>query len=139
MMMAASTMGATAFQKGLGAMHALSHPVGAVLDAHHGLSNAVFMPYVLSFNEAAISARISALARYIGLSSATFAGFLDWVLGLRERLDIPHTADALGVREEHIADLAARAAADPTAGGNPIPVDADALGELYRRALVGTV
>ncbi len=137
MMMAASSMGATAFQKGLGAMHALAHPVGAVLDAHHGLTNAVFMPYVLTFNRPAIAERIGDLARYIGLDQPTFAGFHAWVLGLRERLGIPHTADALGVTEELIADLGRRAAADPSAGGNPIPVDAAALSGLYRQSLRG--
>lgn len=137
MMMAASSMGATAFQKGLGAMHALSHPVGAVLDAHHGLTNAVFMPYVLSFNAPAIAERIGNMARYIGLEEASFEGFLDWVLGLRSRLQIPHTSDALGVTEALIDDLGTRAAADPSAGGNPIPVDAAALRMLYRRSLVG--
>jgi alcohol dehydrogenase class IV len=118
-------------------MHALSHPVGAVLDAHHGLTNAVFMPYVLRFNAPVISERISDLARYIGLEDASFEGFHGWVLGLRERLQIPHTADALGVTEALIDDLGHRAAADPSAGGNPIPVDAAALSGLYRQSLVG--
>ena len=139
MMMAASSMGATAFQKGLGAMHALSHPVGAVLDAHHGLTNAIFMPYVLAFNAPVISDRIGDLARYIGLENANFDGFLAWVLGLRERLDIPHTADALGLTTDLIEDLGRRAAADAAAGGNPIPVDAAALSGLYAQSLSGTL
>ncbi|MFT5681131.1 MAG: alcohol dehydrogenase class IV [Myxococcota bacterium] len=137
MMMAASSMGATAFQKGLGAMHALSHPVGALLNAHHGLTNAVFMPYVLAFNKSAIEDRIGDLARYIGLEKQSFEGFLEWVLLLRERLSIPHTSDNLGVTEALVDDLGRRAAADPSAGGNPIPVDVEALSGLYRQSLLG--
>ena len=121
-MMAASTMGATAFQKGLGAIHSLSHPVGAVYDTHHGLTNAVFMPYVLAFNRKAIEDKIVALARYIGLKDASFTGFLDWVLALRQELFVPHTLKDLGVADDRIDMLAEMATADPSAGTNPIPV-----------------
>lgn len=136
-MMAASSMGATAFQKGLGAMHALSHPVGAVLDTHHGLTNAVVMPYVLSHNRQAIEERLDRLGRYLGLSVPGFDGFLEWILDLRREIGIPHTLSSLGVTEEHAAELAPAAAADPSAGGNPIPVDAEALEGLYLRAIKG--
>jgi alcohol dehydrogenase class IV len=141
-MLAASLMGATAFQKGLGAMHALSHPVGAVTDAHHGLCNAVFMPYVLAFNGPAIVERLDGLARYLGLSSQTGAGpeaVLNWVLALRSELRIPHGADALGVTQDLIEQLAAMAVEDPSAGGNPVPLDVAATRKLLQAALAGDV
>jgi alcohol dehydrogenase class IV len=137
--MVAASMGATAFQKGLGAIHALSHPIGAVLDAHHGLTNGVVMPYVLAFNRSAIESRIGDVARYLGLPRADFAGFLDWTLRLREELAIPHTTAALGMREEHLDRFAQLAANDPTAPGNPITVGAAELREMYAAALVGRV
>ncbi len=90
-MMVASTMGAAAFQKGLGGMHAMSHPCGAVLDTHHGLTNAVVMPYVLDFNRSSIEDRLTALARYLDLANPSFDTVLDWVPALREKLSIPNT------------------------------------------------
>src|SRR4029079_14572199 len=93
-MMAAAAMGATSFQKALGAIHALSHPVGSLYDTHHGLTNGVFMPYVLVFNRKAIDDRIKRLAAYLGLESS-FEAFLDWVLALRVEVDIPHTLAGL--------------------------------------------
>ena len=90
-MMAAATMGAVAFQKGLGAIHALSHPVGAIYDTHHGLTNAVFMPYVLAFNRPAIADKMERLARYLGLPDPGFDAVLRWILDLRSTLDIPPT------------------------------------------------
>src|SRR5690606_25939620 len=89
-MMSAAAMGATAFQKGLGAIHSLSHPVGSLYDTHHGMTNAVFMPYVLTVNQDAIEARIGRLAAYCGLPP-TFEAFLHAVLALRQKLDVPHT------------------------------------------------
>jgi alcohol dehydrogenase class IV len=138
-MMAAAAMGATAFQKGLGAIHSLSHPVGAIYDSHHGLTNAVFMPYVLVFNRAAIEKRIAAVARYLGLAQPTFGGFLEWVLKLRQDLQIPHTCRELGVEEKRLDELSRMAAEDPTAGGNPVALDAAKLKGLYERALAGRV
>lgn len=88
-MLAAASMGAIAFQKGLGAIHALSHPVGAIYDTHHGLTNAVFMPYVLAFNRSAVEVKLARAAAYIGLKDASFDGFLAWVLELRQQLKIP--------------------------------------------------
>jgi alcohol dehydrogenase class IV len=137
--MAAASMGAAAFQKGLGAIHALSHPLGAALDAHHGETNGVFMPYVLAFNRPAIERRIAAVARYLDLPRPDFDGFLEWVLRLREEIGIPHTTAALGMRPEHVATFAERAAVDPTAPGNPVPLDPAALRDLYQRALAGQV
>jgi alcohol dehydrogenase len=136
-MMAASMMGATAFQKGLGAIHALSHPVGARFHAHHGLLNAVFMPYVLAFNAAAIRERIERLARFVGMKDPSLPGFVRWVLALRERIGIPHTLAELGVGEEDVPALVPLAVSDPTAGGNPVPLDEAALDGLFRRSLRG--
>ncbi len=136
-MLIASTMGATAFQKGLGAMHSLSHPAGAVLDTHHGLTNAVVMPYVLAFNRGEIETKMTDLARYLDLPKPSFGAVLDWVLGLRERIGIPHTLAQIGVAEEHIAQLAPMAAVDPSAATNPIPCTADNMAALYRRCIRG--
>src|SRR5436190_522278 len=113
-MLAASQMGSTAFQKGLGAIHSLSHPVGATLDTHHGLTNAVAMPYVLKFNRPAIDDKVQRLARWLGLRNPTFDGFMDWSLELRRQIGIPHTLAALGVKESHLDALAEMAAVDPT-------------------------
>ena len=88
-MMVASSMGATAFQKGLGAMHSLSHPCGALLDSHHGLTIGIVMPYVLAFNRPAIDERMTALARYLDLPSPSFQAVLDWVLALRQEMASP--------------------------------------------------
>jgi len=136
-MLAAASMGATAFQKGLGAIHALSHPLGAVYDVHHGLTNAVVMPYVLVFNRRAIEARAVRLARYLGLAEPTFDGLLDWVLELRRALDIPHTLADLGVSEDEVPRLAPMAAADPSCGGNPLTVGEAELASLFRKAIRG--
>lgn len=136
-MMVASTMGATAFQKGLGAMHALSHPCGALFNTHHGLTNAVVMPYVLVFNREPIEERLTALARYLGLESPSFDAVVDWVLSLRQQIGIPHTLEEIGIKLDHVAELAPMAALDPSCGGNPIAVDETSLAELYRRAITG--
>lgn len=136
-MLVASAMGASAFQKGLGAMHALSHPVGGVFDRHHGLTNAVVMPYVLVFNRPAIEAKLTALARYLDLPKPSFAAVLDWVLALRRDIAIPHTLAELGVSEARVDVLAQMAAIDPAGGGNPRPLDRAVLAELYRRAIAG--
>jgi len=138
-MMAASTMGAAAFQKGLGAMHALSHPCGAVLDTHHGLTNAVVMPYVLVFNRPVIEERMTALARYLGLSDPSFRAVLDWILALREEIGIPSDLAALGVTEAQIDTLAAMAVVDPSAGSNPIPLTKENLTVLFRKAVRGRI
>jgi alcohol dehydrogenase len=138
-MMSAAAMGATAFQKGLGAIHSLSHPVGAIYDAHHGLANAVFTPYVLVHNRPAIEDRLDRLARWLGFNGNGYTAILDWILELRSLFSIPHTADALGVEEHRLEELAAMAADDPTAGSNPVPVDAAAMLKLYRAAMAGTM
>ena len=136
MMLVASAMGATAFQKGLGAIHSLSHPIGAVYDTHHGLTNAVVMPYVLVFNRQAIEPKIERLAAWLGIEGG-FAGFLGWILALRAELGIPHTLRELGVPTERFDELATMAVADPTAGGNPEPLDRAAANRLLAEAYSG--
>jgi alcohol dehydrogenase class IV len=135
-MMAAAAMGATAFQKALGAIHALSHPVGALYDTHHGMTNAVFMPYVLVFNRPAIQEKIARLAAYLGLPPS-FDAFLDCVLDLRRRIGVPHTLDGLGVDDGKAETIAAMAPDDPTAGGNPIPLTRTAALRIFSDALEG--
>jgi alcohol dehydrogenase len=137
-MMSAAAMGATAFQKGLGAIHALSHPVGALYDTHHGMTNAVFMPYVLMVNKPVIEAKIARLAAYLGLAP-NFDAFLHAVIGLRLRLDVPHTlADFKvdGSKRDLIGDMAI---VDPTAGGNPLELTKDRALEIFDRAMEGRV
>jgi alcohol dehydrogenase class IV len=137
-MMAAAAMGATAFQKGLGAIHALSHPIGALYDTHHGLTNAVLMPYVLAFNRKAIEDKVKRLAAAIGLRP-NFRAVLAWVLDLRAAIGIPHTLRDLGVGNERIDRIVAMAPEDPTAGGNPLPLDKRAARTILRRALDGRI
>ena len=136
-MLAAATMGATAFQKGLGAIHALSHPCGAVHDTHHGLTNAVVMPYVLAFNRPAIEHRMTALARYLDLPNPSFDAVQDWVLALRAELDIAPTLAELGIRAEHIDELTPMAAIDPSCGGNPVPVGEPELRRMFEMSVSG--
>jgi len=137
-MMSAAAMGATAFQKGLGAIHALSHPVGALYDTHHGLTNAVFMPYVLIYNRSAIETKIERLAAYLGLTGR-FDAFLEWVLGLRRDLGVPHTLEGLKIGPERFDEMSAMAPEDPTAGGNPVPITQDTARHLYEEALAGRI
>jgi alcohol dehydrogenase len=135
-MMSAAAMGATAFQKALGAIHALSHPVGALYDTHHGLTNAVFMPYVLAFNRPVIEDRIARLSAYLGLTP-TFDAFLGWVLELRAEIGIPHTLAGLKVDDAQFDLMSRMAPQDPTAGGNPVPIDEAICRRLYENALIG--
>jgi alcohol dehydrogenase class IV len=135
-MMSAAAMGATSFQKALGAIHALSHPVGSLYDTHHGLTNGVFMPYVLVFNRKAIEDRIVRLAAYIGLKPR-FRAFLDFVLELRAETGVPHTLAGLGVGDEKVDTIVEMAPNDPTAGGNPVPLDKRAARTILNRALQG--
>ncbi|WEJ58281.1 iron-containing alcohol dehydrogenase [Devosia sp. FJ2-5-3] len=137
-MMSAAAMGATAFQKGLGGIHALSHPVGALYDTHHGMTNAVFMPYVLISNKSAIEGRIARLAAYLGLTPS-FDAFLHAIVGLRLRLDVPHTLRDFGVGEEKREQIADMAIVDPTAGGNPVELTRERALEIFDRALEGRV
>ena len=135
-MMAAAAMGAAAFQKALGAIHALSHPVGVLHNTHHGMTNAVFMPYVLMFNRSAVEEKLARVAAYLGLKR-TFTSFLDWVLELRARLGVPHTLAAFGVDARHAERIAEMAPHDPTAGGNPVPLDAAGARRIFDAAMEG--
>jgi alcohol dehydrogenase class IV len=136
-MLAAASMGATAFQKGLGAIHSLSHPVGAIYNAHHGETNGVVMPYVLAFNRPAIEERMTRLARYLGLPQPGFRAVLDWVLALRAEIGIPHTLAALGVKESDLDRLTPMAVDDPSTGGNPVPAGAAEMRRMFEMALRG--
>lgn len=136
-MMCAASMGATAFQKGLGSIHALSHPVGSLYDTHHGLTNAVFMPYVVQFNRKAIEDKTARLAGYLGLKRQSFTGFLDWVLDLRQTLDIPHTLKDLGVPLNELDRLAAMSAVDPCAAENPIKMGPPEMRRVLDAAIEG--
>jgi alcohol dehydrogenase class IV len=136
-MLVASSMGATAFQKGLGAMHSLSHPCSANLNTHHGLTNAVVMPYVLEWNRAALDEKMTRLAAWLGLADTSFAGVLQWVLDLRREIGIPHTLAVIGVKEEHAKPFAPQAFNDPSTGGNPIPVTERDFEQLYLNCIRG--
>jgi alcohol dehydrogenase class IV len=136
-MMVASSMGATAFQKGLGAMHSLSHPCSANLNTHHGLTNAVVMPYVLAWNRPALEDKMKRLAAFLGLREHSFAGVLGWILELRKTIDIPHTLADLGVGDAHAAQFAPQAFADPSTGGNPIAMTTEHFATLYRQCIRG--
>lgn len=135
-MLTAASMGAVAFQKGLGAIHALSHPVGATFDTHHGTTNATFMPYVLLANRPAIESTIDRLAAYTGIAGG-FEGFVDHVVDLRASLDVPHTLIDLGVDPGAIDTIVADAVVDPTAFTNPVPVDADYAASVFEAACAG--
>jgi alcohol dehydrogenase class IV len=135
-MMAAAAMGATAFQKALGAIHALSHPVGVLHNTHHGMTNAVFMPYVLMFNRSVVEEKLARVAAYLGLTPS-FTAFLDWVLALRAQLNVPHTLAAFGVDARHAERIAAMAPHDPTASGNPLPLDAIGARRIFDAAMEG--
>ncbi|HXV39840.1 MAG TPA: iron-containing alcohol dehydrogenase [Steroidobacteraceae bacterium] len=136
-MLIASSMGATAFQKGLGAMHSLSHPCGANLDTHHGLTNAVVMPFVLAWNRRAIEPKMERLAAWLGLKGKGYAAVFDWILALRESIGIPKTLAALGVQEKHAAEFAPQALADPSTGGNPLPMTVADFEKLYLNCIRG--
>jgi alcohol dehydrogenase class IV len=135
-MLAAASMGATAFQKGLGAMHAISHPCSVHYDCHHGLTNAVVMPYVLVYNRPVIEDRIDLLARYLGLGDG-FDAVQQWVLELREEIGIPHRLSDIGVPADAAAFLAPLAEADALTGLNPRPIAAADYLTLYEQALAG--
>jgi alcohol dehydrogenase class IV len=138
-MLAASSMGAVAFQKGLGAMHAMSHPCSSLRGTHHGLTNAVVMPYVLAHNRAAVEDRLAALARYLDLPGHSATSVIDWTLALRKRIGIPQTLKEIGVDTDIIPEAADMAEHDPSSGGNPVPMKARDYEGLYRKAIAGTL
>ncbi|VXB25305.1 putative alcohol dehydrogenase [Pseudomonas sp. 8AS] len=136
-MLAAAAMGATAFQKGLGGMHALAHPIGALYDTHHGMTNAVLMPYVLKFNRRVIEERITRLAAYLGLFNPGFDSFLELVMHLRRDTGVPHSLAELGVDDNQTALIAQMAVVDPSAAGNPQPLSEADCATLFSAALKG--
>src|SRR5450631_4273614 len=136
-MLAAASMGATAFQKGLGGVHAIAHPVGSWFNTHHGLTNAVILPYVMMFNRNAIADKTEVIARVLDLPARGFDGFLTWVLQLRRELGIPHSLAGIGVSAEKATIIGREAAIDPSAGGNPVPVEASHLEHIFRAAVDG--
>ncbi|WP_425051356.1 iron-containing alcohol dehydrogenase [Psychromarinibacter sp. S121] len=133
-MMSAAAMGATAFQKGLGAIHSLSHPIGAHHHTHHGTTNAVFMPVVLKFNADAIRGRFDRAAAYLGIAGG-FDGFCDFVDDFNDSLGIPKTLSALGVENPDLDVLTADALKDPSCGGNPVKMTAENTRPLYEAVL----
>ncbi|MEM7196238.1 MAG: iron-containing alcohol dehydrogenase [Pseudomonadota bacterium] len=133
-MLVASAMGATAFQRGLGAMHALAHPLGALYDAHHGLLNAILMPYVLKANRHVIEKRVVRLANYLDLP-ASFDGFLDWILELRVSIGIQNTLLEIGINTDRVEEIGHMAVADPSASTNPIQFTAAEYSEILTSAI----
>ena len=137
-MLVSSMMGSTAFQKGLGAIHSLSHPINAVNDVHHGLSNAIFMPYVVKFNQSQIEERIFFLSKYIDLENQSFDGFLQWILDLRNQLDIPHTLKDLNINFD-FDKLSKMALVDPSTSTNPLDLNEDDMKALYISSYEGNL
>ena len=135
-MLVASTMGATAFQRGLGAIHALSHPLGGLYDAHHGLLNAIVMPYVLKANKKAIEKDIAKAAAYLGIKGG-FDGFMKWILKLRKDLGIPNKLADIGIDTKRLDEIAAMAVKDPSAGGNPIAFTQAQYKTLAKKCILG--
>ena len=137
-MLTAASMGSTAFQKGLGAIHSLSHPVNALNNVHHGLSNAIFMPYVLTFNKKEIEQRIIKLCEYLDLKHKSFDGFLNWTLNLRKELNIPHKlSEVIDEKDFDIERLSKMALADPSTGGNPKKLTVDDMRTMYQHSMQG--
>ena len=137
-MLVASSMGSTAFQRGLGAMHALAHPLGALYDAHHGMLNAILMPYVLQANYSAIKTHISRLARYLELEP-DFDAFMNWVLALRAQIGIPHQLSAIIPDANRLEEIGTMAVVDSAASTNPILHDAATYSQIARDAYKGAL
>ena len=138
-MLVCSSMGATAFQKGLGAMHALAHPLGALYNAHHGMLNAILMPYLLQANRSEIEQRIERLTQYMGLEECGFTGFMNWVLNLREQLSIPHTLADIDIDDSRAEMVGKMAVEDPSSGGNPISFSAGEYQQIFINAVKGVL
>jgi alcohol dehydrogenase class IV len=136
-MLAAASMGATAFQKGLGGVHAIAHPVGAHFNTHHGLTNAVLLPYLIVHNRRAIETQLPVIARTLNLSGEPFAAVFGWVLGFRKRLNIPHSLAEIGVTLRNPDTIGHEASLDPSAAGNPRPTDAADYARIFRSAVKG--
>ena len=136
-LIAAPSMGSTAFQKGLGAIHSLSHPLNAKFNIHHGLSNAIFMPYVLTFNREAIEERIISICDYLNLSKS-FNSFLEWILDLRKELEIPHKlSDVIDINKLDIDELSEMALNDPSTASNPKTLTISDMKIIYKNSISG--
>lgn len=138
-MLVCSSMGATSFQKGLGGMHALAHPLGALYNAHHGMLNAILMPYVLQANRSKIEKRIERVTQYLGFTTPGFDGFLNWTISLREELGIPHTLEGIDIDEAKAQTVGQMAVEDPSSGGNPISFTAKEYEQIFTYAVRGTL
>jgi alcohol dehydrogenase class IV len=137
-MLTAASMGSTAFQKGLGAIHSLSHPVNALNNIHHGLSNAIFMPYVLTFNKDIIEQKIIKICHYLELKDRSFDGFVNWVLDLRKKLDMPHKlSEVIDEKDFDLNRLSKMALADPSTGGNPKKLTENDMKIMYQHSMTG--
>ncbi|MDH3327444.1 MAG: iron-containing alcohol dehydrogenase [Gammaproteobacteria bacterium] len=137
-MLCASLMGATAFQKGLGAMHALAHPLGATFDAHHGLLNAILMPYVLQHNADVIEEKMQRLGNALDLKDNTSSGVISWVLQLRKEIGIPHTLKEIGISEDKLTEIAEKAVNDPSSSGNPKKMSKADYEKVLLAAIIGS-
>ena len=136
-MLAAASMGSTAFQKGLGAIHSLSHPVNAQFNVHHGLSNAIFMPYVLTFNKKEISERIVSICDYLGLEKS-FDSFMQWIMDLRIEFNIPHKlSDVVDEEKIDLEKLSKMAFDDPSTGSNPKKLTKEDMKTMYQHSISG--
>ena len=139
-MLTAASMGSTAFQKGLGAIHSLSHPVNALNNVHHGLSNAIFMPYVLTFNRDVIEEKIIKICDYLELPDRTFDGFINWVLDLRKKLNMPHKlSEVINEKDLELDRLSKMALNDPSTGGNPKKLTVSDMKLMYQHSMSGTL
>tara|TARA_E500000178_G_scaffold321415_1_gene345279 strand:- start:668 stop:1831 length:1164 start_codon:yes stop_codon:yes gene_type:complete len=137
-MLTAASMGSTAFQKGLGAIHSLSHPVNAINNVHHGLSNAIFMPYVLTFNKEMIEKKIIKICEYLELKEKSFKGFIDWILDLRKQLAMPHKlSEVINEKDFDIDRLSKMALEDPSTSTNPKKMSIDDMKILYEHSMSG--
>ncbi|HCW66639.1 MAG TPA: alcohol dehydrogenase, partial [Thalassospira lucentensis] len=136
-MLAAASMGATAFQKGLGGVHALAHPVGAIFDTHHGLTNAILLPYVMQANRRAIEEKCKVVCRLLDLASPGFDTLFEWVMAFRSRLGVVNTLAEIGVDVDRADEVAVKAKGDPSDGGNPIELSVADYTAIFRRACVG--
>ncbi|WP_027857315.1 iron-containing alcohol dehydrogenase [Marinobacterium jannaschii] len=138
-MLVASTMGATAFQKGLGAMHALAHTIGGIYNAHHGLLNAILMPYVLYANRGAITPITLRCCDYLGLEQRSFDCFLSWIIDLRTTVGIPHSLSEIGIDRYDPDRIGRMAVLDPSAAGNPVSFSAQQYSSICRNAILGVL
>jgi alcohol dehydrogenase class IV len=137
-MLTAASMGSTAFQKGLGAIHSLSHPVNALNNIHHGLSNAIFMPYVLTFNKEVIEKKVIKICKYLELQDQSFNGFINWVLDLRKKLDMPHTlSEVIDEKDLQLDRLSKMALEDPSTSGNPKKLSEADMKSMYLHSMEG--